>query len=116
MSRHRIYLREELEKTLTAQAQRQGLSLNDLIRQQLEKLSTTVQMEGVRLELRECRKQIADCIKAIELLATEVGFSSGVLRSKSARDPDATAAGNLESRRLKGEVLSLRKFDQEKER
>ena len=116
MSRHRIYLREELEKTLTAQAQRQGLSLNELIRQQLEKLSVTVQMEGVRLELRECRKQIADCMKAMELIAPEIGFSSGVLRSKSARDPDATAAGTLESRRLKSEVLALRKNDQENRR
>jgi hypothetical protein len=104
MSRHRIYLREELEKTLLEQAQKLGLTLNDFIRQHLEKLSTTVQMEGVRSELRECRRELSECLKAMEHIAQEVGFSSGVLRSKAARDPDALGMGNMEGKRLRNMV------------
>lgn len=104
MAKHHIYIKESVEKKLAATAKKTGTTTRDLIRAHIENLSVGVEMDAVQKDLKSCLDELARLTKCVESLAQEVGFSSGVLRSKSAKDPEALAAGNAEGRRLRSLV------------
>lgn len=106
MAKHHIYIKESVEKKLAVTAKKTGTTTRDLIRAHIENLSVGVEMDAVQKDLKSCLDELARLTKCMEAFAQEIGFSSGVLRSKSAKDPEALAAGNAEGRRLRAWVAT----------
>jgi hypothetical protein len=106
MARRRIYIKDELEKTLSTEAARLGIDLNDLIRGYLERASASIEIGTLKAEIKDSRTLILGCMNALESLAQEVGFTSGILASKSMKDPDALASGNANAKRLKALITA----------